>query len=67
VVDAIAVARPSLATALPAEVAAQVQAMMLARMRDWLVEPIPMLGGKTPRHAASTERGRNDVTLMLST
>lgn len=50
---------------LPKEVAAQLQAMMLARMRDWLDEPIPMLGGKTPRQAARTERGRDDVTLML--
>ena len=51
---------------LPPEVAREVQAMMLARMRQWLDKPIPMLKGKTPRQAARSERGRDDVTLILT-
>lgn len=57
------IARP--ASELPAELAKEVQAMLLAHMRTWVDQPIPMLGGKTPRQAARTERGRDVVTHML--
>ncbi|HEX7478375.1 MAG TPA: MbcA/ParS/Xre antitoxin family protein [Polyangiales bacterium] len=50
----------------PPEAKLQIQALLLERMRRWLDEPIPMLGGKTPRQAVRTERGRDDVTLMLT-
>jgi hypothetical protein len=50
---------------LPVEAQAQIQAMMLQRMRDWLDERIPALGGKTPREAARSQRGRDDVVHML--
>lgn len=53
------------APAPPPAAAKQIQALMLERMRAWVDEPIPMLGGKTPRQAVRTERGRDDVTLML--
>jgi hypothetical protein len=58
-------ASPREAPELPKDVAVRMQAVVLERMRDWLDEPVPMLGGKTPRQAARTERGRDDVTLML--
>jgi hypothetical protein len=57
------VARPM--TEMPAEVAQQIQATLLERMRTWVDEPVPMLSGKTPREATRTARGRDDVTLML--
>jgi hypothetical protein len=34
-------------------------------MRKWLDDPIPMLGGRTPREAARSERGRDTLTHML--
>jgi hypothetical protein len=52
-------------TEMPAEVAQQIQATLLERMRTWVDEPVPMLSGKTPREATRTARGRDDVTLML--
>jgi hypothetical protein len=33
--------------------------------RKWLDEPLPALGGKTPRKAARTKRGRAEVDAML--
>jgi len=32
---------------------------------NWLDEPIPYLGGKTPRQAAKTARGRELVNRLL--
>jgi len=34
---------------------------------DWLDQPIPMLGGKTPRQAVRTARGREQVDALLKT
>ena len=51
---------------IPPEVAQELHAMMLTRMRLWLDEPIPMLKGKTPRQAARSQRGRDDVTVLLT-
>jgi hypothetical protein len=50
---------------LPPEAQAQVRAVMLQHMRAWLDEPVPLLGGKTPREVARSERGRETVTHML--
>lgn len=50
---------------LPPEAQAQVRAVMVQHMRAWLDEPVPLLGGKTPRQAARSERGRETVTHML--
>ena len=55
-----------LALEIPPEVAQELHAMMLTRMRRWLDEPIPMLKGKTPRQAARSQRGRDDVTVLLT-
>ena len=33
--------------------------------RKWLDEPIPLLGGKTPRQAARSRAGRKDLDLLL--
>ena len=38
-----------------------------AHYRSWLDEPVPALGGKTPRQATRTERGRAEVDLLLRT
>lgn len=50
---------------LPPEALAGVQAMLLARMRSWIDEPIPMLKGKTPRQAVRSAKGGDDVTHLL--
>jgi hypothetical protein len=50
---------------LPAELHDEVRAMLLDRMRAWCDEPIPTLGGKTPRQAVGTAAGRDDVSLLL--
>jgi len=33
--------------------------------RKWLDQPVPSLGGKTPRQACATERGQRDVALLI--
>jgi hypothetical protein len=60
-----AAVQPSSAPSLPPDAQTQIQAMMLERMREWLDEPVPMLGGKTPRQAARSQRGPENVTHLL--
>ena len=33
---------------------------------DWIDQPLPALNGKTPRDAAKTSEGRNDLNLVLN-
>jgi hypothetical protein len=53
------------APSLPPEAQAQIRTMMLERMRAWIDEPVPVLGGKTPRQVARSQRGRETVTHLL--
>ncbi len=48
----------------PAEERRVVAGFMTERMRRWLDEPHPQLGGRTPRHAAAGER-RADLARLL--
>lgn len=50
---------------LPPEANEALRAMLLERMRRWIDEPIPVLGGKTPRQAVRSAAGRDHVTLLL--
>ena len=47
---------------LPAEILQQMKATFY---EDWLDEPIPALGGKTPRAAARTKKGREQLDVLL--
>jgi len=38
-----------------------------AHYQSWLDDPVPALGGKTPREATRSERGRAEVDLLLRT
>jgi hypothetical protein len=51
---------------VPEETQRQIQGLMLRRMQAWIDEPVPALGGKTPRQAVRSQRGRDDVALMLT-
>ncbi len=58
--------RAPLATPAPEELE-QAQRMLDVHYMKWLDEKIPALGGKTPREACRTEKGRREVTLMIRT
>ena len=49
------------------EMAAAVQEMMNKHYMGWIDEPLPILGGKTPRQACRTEAGRQQVTMLIRT
>jgi hypothetical protein len=34
---------------------------------DWLDQPVPALGGKTPRAACRTKEGRREVEILIRT
>jgi hypothetical protein len=46
---------------------AAVQAMMDRHYMQWLDEPLPVLGGRTPRQACATPAGRQQVALLVRT
>jgi hypothetical protein len=61
-------ARPARGPAdeIPEEVQAELLAPILQQHVDsWIDEPIPALGGKTPRQAVKTKAGREKVVAML--
>lgn len=60
-----ATAEDSRAEELPAEVRDAVAQKLNDSLVPWLDQPIPALGNKTPRQAAKSERGRDDVAAML--
>jgi hypothetical protein len=45
----------------------QMRRMLDEQYMKWLDEKIPALGGKTPREACTTEKGRREVALMIRT
>ncbi|MBE3068899.1 MAG: SEC-C domain-containing protein [Planctomycetes bacterium] len=49
------------------ELVAAVQEMMDRHYMQWLDEPLPILGGKTPRQACATPAGRQQVTMLIRT
>lgn len=49
----------------PPEVAAVVRKFREQHMQNWLDESIPALGGLTPREAAKSKRGREQLALLL--
>lgn len=49
------------------ELTAAVQEMMDRQYMQWLDEPLPILGGKTPRQACATPAGRLQVTMLIRT
>ena len=49
------------------ELAAAMQKMMDRQYMQWLDEPVPVLGGKTPRQACATPAGRQQVTMLIRT
>jgi len=49
------------------ELTAAVQDMMDRQYMQWLDEPLPVLGGKTPRQACATPSGRQQVTMLIRT
>ena len=57
---------PPLEAATP-EMAAALLEFKQRYYTDWLDQPIPMLGGKTPRQAVRTARGREQVDALLKT
>ena len=50
---------------LPPDAAAAMQEMLDKTYMGWLDEPIPMLGGKSPRRACKTAEGRRQVTMLI--
>jgi hypothetical protein len=50
---------------LPPEVQAELRQHMMEELNAWLDTKVPMLGNKTPRQACRTERGKEDVKMML--
>lgn len=53
-------------TALPAELEAEIVGQFYEQYyRRWLDEPIPALGGRTPREAAHLKRGRSKLVTLL--
>jgi hypothetical protein len=51
----------------PAEMHAALHAVLDRQYRQTLGEPVPMLGGKTPRQAARSKKGREAVANWLKT
>lgn len=51
----------------PPEAMAAARAFRDAHMRRWIDESIPALGGLTPREAATTARGRRELSVLLKT
>jgi len=49
------------------EIAASIQERMNKHYMGWIDEPLPVLGGKTPRQACQTEAGRQQVTMLIRT
>ncbi len=49
------------------ELAASLQEMMNQYYMNWLDEPLPILGGKTPRQTCETPAGRQQVTMLIRT
>ena len=60
------IARPEPVEITP-EIAAGIQEMLGKKYMDWLDEPLPILGGKTPRQACKTPAGRRQVTTLIRT
>ena len=60
------ISQPQLVEMTP-ELNAAVQAMMDKHYKAWIDTPLPVLGGKTPRHACQTEAGRQQVTMLIRT
>jgi hypothetical protein len=52
---------------LTPEMAASIQEKLNEHYMGWLDEPLPILGGKTPRQACRTEAGRQQVTMLIRT
>jgi len=50
---------------LPPEAQKAIEQHLLEQMRRWIDEPIPLLGGKTPRQAVRSSVGRDHVTHLL--
>jgi hypothetical protein len=50
---------------VPPDVLAAMNEWMAAREREWLDEPIPALGGMTPRAAASDPKRRRELVALL--
>jgi hypothetical protein len=51
--------------ALPPEALEAVRAFKAEHWRRWVDEPVPALGGSTPRTAVKTAKGRAEVELLL--
>jgi hypothetical protein len=49
------------------ELADSLQEMMNKHYMGWLDEPLPALGGQTPRQACGTEAGRQQVLMLIRT
>ncbi|HUT60265.1 MAG TPA: SEC-C metal-binding domain-containing protein [Phycisphaerae bacterium] len=49
------------------EMASAVQKMIDKQYMEWLDEPLPILGDKTPRQACRTPDGRQQVTMLIRT
>ncbi|HUT56469.1 MAG TPA: SEC-C metal-binding domain-containing protein [Phycisphaerae bacterium] len=49
------------------ELTASVQEMITTHYMSWLDEPLPMLGGKTPRHTCKSAAGRQKVAMLIRT
>jgi len=47
--------------------ASAVQKMIDKQYMEWLDEPLPILGDKTPRQACRTPDGRQQVTMLIRT
>ena len=49
------------------DLVAGVQSMVNKQYMEWLDEPLPILGGKTPRQACATPAGRQQVAILIRT
>jgi len=49
------------------ELTAAAQAMITKHYMQWLDEPLPILGGRTPRQACATPAGRQQVAILIRT
>jgi hypothetical protein len=52
---------------LTTEMVAGIQQMIDRQYMNWLDEPLPALGGRTPRQACHTDAGRRQVTDLIRT
>jgi hypothetical protein len=50
---------------LTPEMQAELRSFLERELQAWLDTPIPMLGNRTPREAVRTQRGKEDVQMML--